>query len=34
MPELRFQYGYFITLGVMVLSIVLIGAYFKARDWF
>jgi magnesium transporter len=34
MPELRFQYGYFITLGVMILSIVLIGAYFKARDWF
>jgi magnesium transporter len=34
MPELRFQYGYFITVGVMVLSIVAIGAYFKARDWF
>jgi len=34
MPELRLHYGYFITLGVMALSIVGIGAYFKARDWF
>jgi len=34
MPELRVHYGYFITLGLMALSIVGIGAYFKARDWF
>ncbi len=33
-PELHFRYAYFIVLGVMLLSIVGIGAYFKARDWF
>jgi magnesium transporter len=34
MPELRQPYGYFIALGAMALSIVAIGAYFRARDWF
>ncbi len=34
MPELHLRYAYFITLGVMLLSIIGIGVFFKARDWF
>ena len=33
-PELESQYGYFVLLGVMALTIVLIVFYFKRKGWF
>jgi magnesium transporter len=33
MPELRFHYGYFYALGVMVVATVLLYAQFKKRGW-
>lgn len=34
MPELRYQYGYFIVLGVMFLLLVGMVVYFKKKKWF
>jgi len=34
MPELGYKYGYFITLGGMLLVAILFLAYFKKRGWF
>ena len=34
MPELGYKYGYFITLGGMMLVAVLFLVYFKKRGWF
>lgn len=33
MPELENPYGYFYTLGVMLLIIILMGIYFKKKKW-
>ena len=34
MPELKFQYGYFILIGIMFLIGILIFCYFKRKKWF
>jgi magnesium transporter len=34
MPELKFQYGYFILIGIMFLIGILIVWYFKQKKWF
>lgn len=34
MPELHFKYGYFISLGSMLLVSILIVFYFKKKKWF
>lgn len=34
MPELHTQNGYYIVLGVMVVTIILMVIYFKKKDWF
>lgn len=33
-PELNYKYGYFITLGVMFILVVLMLYYFKKKRWF
>ena len=33
-PELNFRYGYFITLGVMFVLVLLMLYYFKKKRWF
>ncbi|NJM79117.1 MAG: magnesium and cobalt transport protein CorA, partial [Flavobacterium sp.] len=33
-PELNFKYGYFITLGVMFVLVLLMLYYFKKKKWF
>lgn len=33
-PELNFRYGYFITLGVMFVLVLLMLYYFKKKNWF
>lgn len=34
MPELRWQYGYFLVLGVMVLIVLSMVFYFRNKKWF
>jgi magnesium transporter len=34
MPELKWQYGYFGVLGLMILLVVLMVFYFKQKKWF
>lgn len=34
MPELKFQYGYFLLLGLMFLISLFIVLYFKRKKWF
>ncbi|VXB83371.1 Magnesium transport protein CorA [Flavobacterium sp. 9AF] len=34
MPELHYKYGYFITLGVMLILVLLMLYYFKKKKWF
>jgi len=34
MPELRYNFGYFIVLGVMLLVATIMIAFFKVRKWF
>jgi magnesium transporter len=33
MPELHWQYGYFVAIGTMVLTAVGLVAFFKRRGW-
>jgi magnesium transporter len=33
MPELHWRYGYFIILGLMLLVGILLGTYFKKKNW-
>jgi magnesium transporter len=33
-PELKFKYGYFILLGIMVLVTIFSIWYFKRKKWF
>jgi magnesium transporter len=33
MPELRWEYGYFVTLGVMAISIILMLMWFRRKKW-
>jgi magnesium transporter len=33
-PELKFKYGYFILLGIMVLVTIVSVWYFKRKKWF
>ena len=33
-PELNYKYGYFITLGVMFVLVLLMLYYFKKKRWF
>lgn len=34
MPELGFEYGYYVVIGVMLMTIVGMLYYFKRKDWF
>jgi magnesium transporter len=34
MPELKFQNGYYIVMGIMMLVVVGMVLYFKKRNWF
>ncbi|MBK6623235.1 MAG: hypothetical protein IPG32_21100 [Saprospirales bacterium] len=34
MPELRWKYGYFMVLGVMFLTFILLIGYFRRKKWF
>jgi magnesium transporter len=34
MPELRWQYGYFLVLGAMFLIVLLMVFYFRNKKWF
>jgi magnesium transporter len=34
MPELRWEYGYFLVLGIMFLLVLLMVYYFKSKKWF
>jgi thiol peroxidase len=34
MPELRFEYGYYVVIGVMLMTIIGMLYYFKRKDWF
>jgi magnesium transporter len=34
MPELRYKYGYFITIAIMFLLVLFMVYYFKRRKWF
>lgn len=34
MPELKYEYGYFILLGVMIVIFIFMLLYFKRRKWF
>ena len=34
MPELKWQYGYFMTLGLMAGLVILMIIYFKKKKWF
>jgi magnesium transporter len=33
MPELHWQYGYFVAIGAMVITAVGLVAFFKRRGW-
>lgn len=33
MPELNWKYGYFFSLGLMVVSVIIIYVYFKKKEW-
>ena len=33
MPELRWRYGYFFALGLMALSVVVLGLYYRRKGW-
>ncbi|MBF1202703.1 MAG: magnesium and cobalt transport protein CorA, partial [Fusobacterium periodonticum] len=34
MPELKWHYGYYITLGLMASLVILMIFYFKKKKWF
>ena len=34
LPELEWRYGYYFSLGLMVLSVVVLYFYFKKKEWF
>jgi magnesium transporter len=34
MPELHTQNGYYVVLGVMAVTIIVMVIYFKRKDWF
>ena len=34
MPELKWHYGYYITLGLMAILVGLMIFYFKKKKWF
>ena len=33
MPELTYQYGYFLTLGLMALIVIVTFIYFRRKKW-
>lgn len=33
MPELRWRYGYFFALGLMALSVVVLGVFYRRKGW-
>ncbi|MNY80844.1 Magnesium transport protein CorA [compost metagenome] len=34
MPELKYENGYFVVIGIMILIVIMMVVYFKKRKWF